>query len=121
MNARAKVKTPPSHGLGSRPRSEAGPRCTVCRSEALREITSALASGASINSVAKQFHFTTPTMWKHAKRHTGAALLATNIAEPTLTAIRRLKRADREDPRRGRARQGPYHGVGRDPGSEAQP
>jgi len=56
----------------------------------LREITSALASGASINSVAKQFHFTTPTMWKHAKRHTGAALLATNIAEPTLTAIRRL-------------------------------
>jgi len=70
--------------------SSQGPRCSVCRHPELRAISADLASGMSARAVGRKYGFTPPTICKHVNEHIGEALIATNISEPVLEAIRKL-------------------------------
>jgi hypothetical protein len=76
----------------ARPRSPGGPRCVVCCSPHLHEITSTLARGMSQNAAAKRFGFTQQILWRHCKLHQGAALVEHNLTEPVVHELRRLQR-----------------------------
>jgi hypothetical protein len=86
----ARPQTTRKTGPKTRPRSAAGPRCIVCRSPRLHEVSTDLAAGMSMHAVSKKYKFSYRLVWLHVKEHMGAPLTAFNLSQPVLDQIRLL-------------------------------